>query len=242
MSDRPYCPCCRCTVVVKSGFHRGKQRWVCRRCGYQFTVTTARSDTQETKKLSAVLLYGHGCSFRTVARLLGTCAHSVLRWVCDFVDTVCAKPVPGTVVVIVVDEMWHYLSCKANKLWIWTAIDRETGRLVDWECGGRDATTFVQLLKRLKRWGVRLFCTDDYVVYESELAIGQHYQGKDMTVQAERTHSCLRHWLARFRRRTCVVSRSKDMVDRSIALFAYLHVDGRDRPERHRLQLAERPS
>ena len=57
-----------------------------------------------------------------------------------------------------------------------------------------------------------------------------------MTVAAERTHSRLRHWLARFRRRTCVVSRSRDMVDRSIALFAYLHSDGYDRPERHRLQ------
>ncbi len=139
--------------------------------------------------------------------------------------------------VIVVDEMWHYLGRKANKLWIWTAIDRDTGRLVDWECGGRDAITFVQLLRRLQRWGVRLFCTDDYVVYESELTAGRHYQGKDMTVEAERTHSRLRHWLARFRRRTCVVSRSKDMVDRSIALFAYLHVDGRNCPERHRLQL-----
>jgi insertion element IS1 protein InsB len=183
------------------------------------------------------MLYGHGSSLRTVAQLLGTCAQSVLRWVCDFVDTVCSKPAPGTVVVIVVDEMWHYLGRKANQLWIWTAIDHETGRLVDWECGGRDATTFGQLLRRLKRRGVRLFCTDHYIVYESELTVGFHYQGKDMTVAAERTHSRLRHWLARFRRRTGVVSRSRDMVDRSIALCAYLHVDGRDRPERHRLQL-----
>ena len=237
MSDRPYCPRCRCTVVVKSGHHRSKQRWVCRRCGYQFTDTNPPSDAQDKKKLAAVMLYGHGSSLRTVAQLLGTCAQSVLRWVCDFVDTVCSKPAPGTVVVIVVDEMWHYLGRKANQLWIWTAIDHETGRLVDWECGGRDATTFGQLLRRLKRRGVRLFCTDHYIVYESELTVGFHYQGKDMTVEAERTHSRLRHWLARFRRRTGVVSRSRDMVDRSIALCAYLHVDGRDRPERHRLQL-----
>jgi insertion element IS1 protein InsB len=237
MSDRPYCPRCRCTVVVKSGHHRSKQRWVCRRCGYQFTDTNPPSDAQDKKKLAAVMLYGHGSSLRTVAQLLGTCAQSVLRWVCDFVDTVCSKPAPGTVVVIVVDEMWHYLGRKANQLWIWTAIDHETGRLVDWECGGRDATTFGQRLRRLKRRGVRLFCTDHDIVSESALTVGFHDQGKDMTVAAERTQSRLRHWLARFRRRTGVVSRSRDMVDRSIALCAYLHVDGRDRPERHRLQL-----
>lgn len=69
------------------------------------------------------------------------------------------------------------------------------------------------------------------------LGAGFHYQGKDMTVEAERTHSRLRHWLARFRRRTGVVSKSKDMVNRSIALFAYLHGDGRGHPERHRLHV-----
>jgi insertion element IS1 protein InsB len=237
MSDRPYCPRCRCTVVVKSGHHRSKQRWVCRRCGYQFTDTNPPSDAQDKKKLAAVMLYGHGSSLRTVAQLLGTCAQSVLRWVCDVVDTVCSKPAPGTVVVLVVDEMWHDLGRKAHHLWIWTAIDHETGRLVDWEWGGRDATTFGQRLRRLKRRGVRLFCTDHDIVYESELTVGFHDQGKDMTVAAERTQSRLRHGLARFRRRTGVVSRSRDMVDRSIALFADLHVDGRDRPERHRLQL-----
>jgi insertion element IS1 protein InsB len=223
--------------VVKSGPHRGKQRWVCRRGHYQVTDTNPPSDPQDQKKLSAVILYGHGCSLRTVARLLGTCAHSVLRWVCAFVDTTCSKPAPGAAVVLVVDEMWHYLGRKADQLWLWTAIARDTGRLIDWECGGRAATTFMVLLERLKRWGVRLFCTDYSVVYDSVLGAGFPYQGKDRTVAAERTHSRRRHGLARFRRRTCVVSKSKDMVNRSLALFAYLHVDGRGHPERHRLHV-----
>ncbi|MCD6072715.1 MAG: transposase, partial [Microvirga sp.] len=25
---------------------------------------------------------------------------------------------------MVLNEMWHYLGAKANKLWIWTALDR----------------------------------------------------------------------------------------------------------------------
>jgi insertion element IS1 protein InsB len=117
--------------------------------------------------------------------------------------------------------MWHYLGAEANKLWIWTALDRATGRLIDWECGDRDQMTVERLLARLRRWKVRLFCTDEYVVYELALSVGQHYAGKDQTVALERTHSRLRHWLAQFRRRTCVVSRSKQMIDRSIALMAH---------------------
>ena len=37
---------------------------------------------------------------------------------------------------------------------------------------------------------------------------------------AERDHARQRHWLARFRRRSIVVSKAERMVDASIALFA----------------------
>ena len=44
--------------------------------------------------------------------------------------------------MIELDEMWHFLQRKDNKVWIWKAYDRATGRLVDWECGARDERTF----------------------------------------------------------------------------------------------------
>ena len=238
MANVPPCPRCQCVVVIKSGHHHGRQRWRCKRCGYQLTLPIATSGASDPTKRAAISLYGHGLSFRAVGRLLDTSAPSVLRWVIAYVDRFCAKPKPGRAVIIVLDEMWHYLRRKAEKLWIWTAIEPDTGRLIDWECGDRDEGTFTRLRNRLTRWGVRLFCTDHYVVYESGLAVGKHYQGKDQSVPAERTHSRLRHWLARFRRRTCVVSRSKAMVDRSIALFAHLHVNGGASKEEIRLRLA----
>src|SRR3954467_6954132 len=42
---------------------------------------------------------------------------------------------------------------KRNKLWVWKARDRATGRIIDWELGGRDKVTLERLLERLKRWG-----------------------------------------------------------------------------------------
>src|SRR3712207_8982543 len=52
------------------------------------------------------------------------------------------------------------------------------------------------------------------------------YQGKDQTHGVERTNAQQRHWLARFRGRTCVVSKAKRMVEASIALFARFCVNG----------------
>jgi insertion element IS1 protein InsB len=71
----------------------------------------------------------------------------------------------------------------------------------------------------LKRWGVRLYCTDDWAAYGEAIPQGMLYVGKDQTHGIERDHSRQRHWLARFRRRTCVVSRAVRMVEASIALF-----------------------
>jgi len=49
---------------------------------------------------------------------------------------------------------------------------------------------------------------------------GRLFVGEEETHGIERDHARQRHWLARFRRRTCVVSKAVRMVDASIALFA----------------------
>ena len=96
---------------------------------------------------------------------------------------------------------------------------------------------FERLLARLRRWNVRLICTDEYGVYQQSLPAGRHYAGKDQTVALEGAHSRLRHWLARFRRRT--VSRSREMVDRSIALIPHLHINRAVDPSFCHLPLAQ---
>ena len=91
---------------------------------------------------------------------------------------------------------------------------------MDWECGGRDKVTCERLLERLTRWRTRLYCADDYAVYDVLLPVGQLHTGKAQTHSIERDNARQRHWLARFRRRSIVVSKAKRMVDVSIALFA----------------------
>jgi insertion element IS1 protein InsB len=103
---------------------------------------------------------------------------------------------------------------------VWKARDRATGRLIDWELGGRDAATLERMLERLKRWRVRLYCADGWAAYAELIPQGRLFVGKEETHGIERDHSRQRHWLARFRRRTCVVSRAARMVEASIALFA----------------------
>ncbi len=116
---------------------------------------------------------------------------------------------------------------KENKLWIWKAYRRETGELVDWECGGRDKATLARLLERLKKWNVEMYCADEYAVYTDMIPEDQLYQSKSQTKYIEQNNGRQRHWYARFRRKSIVVSKSLQMVDLTMALFAKFHVNGK---------------
>ena len=56
--------------------------------------------------------------------------------------------------------------------------------------------------------------------------IGKHYVGKDDTVHIERNNGKQRHWFARFRRKSIVVSKSEEMHDLTMKLLMHLHVNG----------------
>ena len=226
MSEHPSaCPACGGVVLIRSGHACGRQRWRSKGCGRQFTRTTPRGMPAATKR-EAVGLYCADLSLNATAKRLGVPAQSVMRWVRDHARGALPQAEAGRPRGRGRDRRDVALRPKkARKLWIWKALERgDTDRLIDWECGDRDQATLERLLGRLEPWGVRLFCTDDYAPYDAALPTGRHYVGKDQTQLIESNNARQRHWFARFRRRTCVVSRSIEMVEATMALFAYYYV------------------
>lgn len=214
------CKRCGREERIKNGRMKGLQRYRCKTCGLNFTATPPRGKPL-AMKVTAGLLYISGLSMNRTAKLLGVSTPAIQAWIERFAKVHALKPAPqGRAVVIELDEMWHYLKKKSQKLWVWKAWDRATGRLVDWECGGRDRATCERLLTRLTRWNPRLYCADGWEAYAELIPPGRLFVGKEETHGIERNHARQRHWLARFRRRSIVVSKAKRMVDASIALFA----------------------
>ena len=77
-----------------------------------------------------------------LAKMFGVWASTILTWIRHYAADHAEKPAPsGKAIVLEIDAMWHFLKKKRRKLWIWKALDRDTGRLLDWECGRRDAAT-----------------------------------------------------------------------------------------------------
>src|SRR3954453_5990295 len=215
-----HCKRCGSERQVKNGLMRGKQRYLCKDCGLNFTNTPTRGKPLALKA-AAVLLYVSGLSMNRTAQLLGVSTPTIpglagavrpgLR-----PEAQARGPGGG-------DRARRDVALpekKSRPLWVWKAWDRASGQLVDGECGGRDKATCERLIARLTRWRTRLYCADDYAVYDVLLPVGQLHTGKDETHGIERDNARQRHWLARFRQHSIVVSKAKRMVDVSIALFA----------------------
>jgi len=75
----------------------------------------------------------------------------------------------------------------------------------------------------LAAFDVKVYFADRYDGYAEIIPPEMLIQTKAETHGIERNNSQQRHWFARFRRRTCVVSRSWYMVDITMALFAQYH-------------------
>ena len=104
------CSSCKSEKTVKNGHKYGKQNYLCRACGYQFTSVKPRASNKI--KMQAVALYCAGLSFRTIARFLNYSNVAVLLWVRAFAKEHYQKPIPKGEIVIELDEMWHFLQSK----------------------------------------------------------------------------------------------------------------------------------
>jgi insertion element IS1 protein InsB len=220
------CPQCQSDRLVNNGSAAGKPKKQCQQCGYQFTRTTPRGKPLTTK-INAVLLYLSGISMNRIAFLLRVSAQAVLNWIRTFAQRYQEKPEPtGRSIILELDEMWHSVKKKRQKLWIWKALDQDTGQLLDWECGRCDKATLKKMVDRLASWHVNVYCTDKWGTYVSVIPQNKLVQSKTTTHDIERNHCRQRHWFGRFKRKSIIVSKSKEMVDLTMALFARFWVNG----------------
>jgi insertion element IS1 protein InsB len=98
-----------------------------------------------------------------------------------------------------------------QKLWICKALDQDTGELLDWECGCRGKVTLKKMVARLTSWDEKGYCTDPWDPPASVIPQGKLGQSKTSTRDIERNHGCSRHWFGRFKRKSSIVSKSKEM-------------------------------
>lgn len=213
-----FCKKCGSLSKIKNGRYRGQQKYKCKDCGCQFTDSPPAGKPAELKRIAVILHSYCGISMVKIGKMCGVSDVAVLKWIrkaAHKVEPLNPKSDSG---IVMLDEMWHFVNGKENKIWLWRAIDGQTRRPLAWLLGNRDNHTVKQLIDMVDD-GKCYFITDEYQSFFKHIPEDRHYYGKDITFPIEQSNSDVRHWLARFIRKSKSTTRSVASLWASITLM-----------------------
>jgi IS1 family transposase len=202
---------------------KGQQQYLCRECKHQFISEFGRHTEWEERM--AISLYCYGLSFRTIAVMMLVNCSTICRWIKAFAKLHYKKAIPMGEIIIELDEMCHYIQSKKTNYGFGKPIVAQLDNLLTGNAEIRDTATFERMYNRLAELNVKIYYSDYWDSYAELIDWKKLKQTKAETWGIENNNGRQRHWFARFRRRTCVVSRSVEMVDLTMFLFAYFHVN-----------------
>jgi transposase len=110
----PKCKNCASEQVVKNGIVRGKQRYRCKLCCFNFVEGDGRTnETIAAKKAMLVLLYSLGkVSFNMLGRLFDMWPSQVYRWIVREGLTVPERKIDCAIKEMEFDAMSHFIQEK----------------------------------------------------------------------------------------------------------------------------------
>jgi len=218
-----HCLYCNSTEVRKNGQRRGKQNYICVKCGRQFieVYNPPRGYSDEIKK-ECLKLYVNGMGFRAIERATGVHHTTIIYWLKQIGEQLPDAPLESEIPEVgELDELETFVGSKKNKIWLWTAVNHFSQGILAWVLGDHSAETFKPLWEIVRCWQSYFYITDGWKVYPSFIEPGAHIVSKTYMTRVEGENTRLRHYLARLHRKTLCYSKSVDILKYSIRLLLH---------------------
>jgi IS1 family transposase len=236
MTPREVCPQCGSPWFKRNGhIHTGKQNHRCKRCGRAFVLNPENPVITEEQRSLIERLLVERISLRGICRAMGV----GLRWLLQFTverfaaapDHLYARPTAGAPTVILqwleaeLDELWSFVGKKANRHWVWIAMDATTRQVIAFHVGDRSQVSSEQLWANLPAVyrEQAMFYTDHYAVYKVIIPPAQHRAISKLartTNNVERFNCTLRQRVSRLVRST--LSFSKKLANHIGAIKCFI--------------------
>jgi IS1 family transposase len=192
------CPACGSTRYKKNGHTRhGKQNHFCKNCERQFSADAEHLFISAKRRTEIENLLRERISLRGICRAMGLS----LTWLLHFmVQCFASCPAhlhvwlpssPAGVFIYKLkaeaDEMWSFVQKKANKQWIWLAMDATTRQIIAFHVGDRSRESAKALWTAIPTVYQEhaTFHTDQYEVYKGVIPVERH---QAITKKARRTN------------------------------------------------------
>jgi insertion element IS1 protein InsB len=213
MVIRDVCPRCKSAKYKKNGhIHNGKQNHYCHACGRQFVQYFAQYRIADDRRALIERLLLERISLRGICRAVGV----TLKWLLGFLvqcfetlpEHLHVHPVTCTHNVLIqrleveADEMASFVQKKANKQWLWIAMDATTRQVIAFHVGDRSRRSAKRLWAKIPAVYRQhaTFYTDQYVVYDGVIPTAQHRAISKLarkTNHIERLNNTLRQRVSR---------------------------------------------
>lgn len=243
MLNKIKCPHCRNTNIVKNGLtYYGKQNHKCKRCKRQFVEPSPKEELDLEETIRNLLL--ERISLRGICRVAG----KSMGWLMHYLRSMFAElpeqlpiSLPENAQVdlwcLEADEIWSFVGKKADKQWIWLALERNTRQIVGYWIGSRDEEgawgLWYSIPKAIR--DIAHFYTDDWHAYGRVIDQHQLTQAKKegLTNYIERFNNTLRQRCSRLVRKALSFSKNIDnhidaiyyfLVDYNLSKIASLHL------------------
>jgi insertion element IS1 protein InsB len=223
MLVRDACPKCGSTRYKKNGHtHHGKQNHQCKACERQFVASAEAHLVSDERRTLIEHLLCERISLRGICRAVGVSLTWLLHFMVECFATcpdhlyVELSGEPTDVVIrqleAEADEMWSFVKKKANKQWIWIAMDAKTRQIIAFHVGDRSRDGAKALWANIPvvYRDQATFHTDQYDAYQGVIPVERH---KAITKKArktnhiERFNNTLRQRLSRLVRETLSFSK-----------------------------------
>ena len=112
---------------------------------------------------------------------------------------------------IEMDEMWSFYNDKGRQIWLWWAIDHDTGEVVAFWFGTREHKNLDKLLSLISSLEIGNVYTDGNYAYFERFGADVLVVSKKNTQKIERKHLSLRTWCARLVRKGIRFSKTEQM-------------------------------
>ena len=214
--------------------HNGKQNHQCQNCGRQFVQDFVQYRISDDTRALIERLLVERISLRGICRAVGV----GLKWLLGFLvqrvaalpDHLHVQPVTchGHVMIrrleVEADEMSSFVQKKANKQWIWMAMDAKSRQVIAFHVGDRSRRSAKRLSAKIPQTYRQqaTFYTDQYVVYEGVIPAAQHKAISKLARQTnhlERFNNTLRQRVSRLVREALSFSKKLANHIGAIKLF-----------------------
>ena len=225
------CPKCKSDFIKKNGIiSTKKQRYCCKNCGKQFVEDPKNKlIPKETWELVNKLLL-EKIPIAGISRVTGISEVWLQKYVNKKYTSIKKEfdePIKKKISIIIeCDEMWSFVGKKGNKYWIWTALDRNSRRVVGLYIGDRSRKGALGLWSSIASAykETSYFYTDFWEAYNSVFPSNRHHSvGKEtgLTNHIERFNNTMRQRCSRLVRMT--LSFSKKVENHIGAIWYFIH-------------------